>query len=157
MKTLVLGLGNELLADDAVGILVARKLAGEIRGWCDIIESSLHGLALLDILAGYDRAIIIDAIQTGRYPPGTVIEMTPDDFRPTINPSPHFTGLPEMMRIARQLDVVFPRDIRILAVEITDSLNLGSPLTPEVGRAVDILAAKAVSHLEHWKAVRVHH
>ena len=139
MKTLVLGLGNELLADDAVGIIAARRLADEIGDLADVVESRLHGLALIDILAGYDRAVIIDAIRTGVNRPGTVIELRPEEFRPTPSPSPHYTGLPEMIQLAQQLRVPFPKDIRIFAVEVADSLTVGKGPGPEVMGAVDEL------------------
>ena len=53
MKTLVLGLGNELLSDDGVGILAVRRLKETYKGQADIVETSLHGLALLDLFIGH--------------------------------------------------------------------------------------------------------
>jgi len=70
-KTLVLGLGNSILTDDGVGCFVARELEGRLsyKG-VEIMESSVGGLGLLDLLAGYDKAIIIDAIHTEEGKPG---------------------------------------------------------------------------------------
>ena len=96
MKTLVLGLGNDILADDAVGVLAARALRDELAGRADVVETAMHGLALLDHFLGYERAILLDAIQTGKQPPGTIIELGVADLSPIATPSPHFTGLPEM-------------------------------------------------------------
>ncbi len=65
MKTVVLGLGNPILTDDGVGLRVARELEGRLdQQEATVMETSLAGLNMLDLLAGYDRAIIIDAIQT---------------------------------------------------------------------------------------------
>lgn len=147
MNTLVLGLGNELLADDGVGILAVRRLAAEIGDRADVVESELHGLALIDILAGYDQVIIIDAIQTGDCPPGTVIQLCPEEFRPTLSPSPHYTGLPEMMQLARQLHIPFPKDIKIFAVETADALSFGQNPGPEVLAALDELVCRTAHHL----------
>ena len=50
---LILGLGNELLKDDAVGIRVAERLQGTFPAGVEVRATSLFGLALLDeLLAG---------------------------------------------------------------------------------------------------------
>ena len=69
MRTLVLGLGNELAADDAVGVLVARAVRQRVADAAEVVESSASGMVLLEIFAGYDRAIVVDSIRTGRNPP----------------------------------------------------------------------------------------
>ncbi len=142
-KTLVLGLGNELMADDAVGIVVARRLRGLLDGRADVRESSLHGLALLESFLGYGQALIVDAMQTGRYPPGTIVELRPEDLRPIDVPSPHFAGLPELIELARALELPFPARIRILAVEVRDTVSVGGAMTPEVGEAIAELCDRA--------------
>ena len=52
MRTLVLGLGNELAGDDAVGVLVARAVREELEGEADVVESSASGMALIEVFAG---------------------------------------------------------------------------------------------------------
>lgn len=152
MKLLVLGLGNDLLADDAVGIQAVRGLTGELSGKADCVESSLHGVALLDLFIGYDRAIIIDAIQTGKHPPGTILEMTPDDLKFASSPSPHYTGLPEMIALARQMRLHFPHEIRIIAVEVEDVMTVGGAMTPPVARAIGDIAGRVRLYVERWSA-----
>ena len=95
MNPLVLGLGNDLLCDDGVGLVAARRLAETIDDRADVVTSSLHGLALIDYFIGYERAVVVDAVQTGLHPPGTVIEMDMADLRAVPGPSPHYSGLPE--------------------------------------------------------------
>jgi len=75
MKALVLGLGNELLADDGVGLLAVRKLKEEYTGQAEIVECTLSGLALLEYFIGFEKAIVVDAIQTGRFPAGTIRQL----------------------------------------------------------------------------------
>ncbi len=150
MKSLVLGLGNDLLADDAVGIQTVRSLAGELSGKADCIESGLHGVALIDLFIGYDRAIIIDAIQTGSHPPGTILEMVPDDLKSVPTPSPHYTGLPEMIELARQMRLHFPREIRILAVEVSDVITVGGSMSPPVAQAIIDLGNRVRQYVNRW-------
>jgi hydrogenase maturation protease len=149
MKTLVLGLGNELLSDDGVGIAAARSLRTGLAGHgdVDVVESSLAGLALLDLFLGYDRAIVIDAIRTRRAPPGSILELSPADLHPVAAPSPHFTGLPEMLAVARELDLRFPEDIRILAVEAEDLGTIGGGMTAAVRLAIPEVEARVLAWL----------
>ena len=149
MRTLVLGLGNELLGDDGVGALAARTLKAQLdeRSDVDVVESPLCGLALLDLLLGYDRALILDAIMTGMHPPGTIIELGPEDLDPVCAPSPHYAGLPEIFSIAEQLALKFPQDIRILAVEVEDPYTLGAGLSSCVTRALETLVRRVQTRL----------
>jgi len=136
MNILVLGLGNDLLADDAIGVLAARELEPRLGGRADVVASSLHGLALLDVLAGYDAAVLIDAVQSGERPVGTVFEMDPAALVPVPVPSPHFAGLPDMLALARRLELRFPERFRIVAVEVRDPFTIGGAMTPEVRQAL---------------------
>lgn len=150
MKTLVLGLGNELMGDDGIGIIAARVLSRVLRGQADVMGGSLHGVALLDIFVGYDKAIVIDAVCTGQYPPGTILEINPADLRPAEVPSPHFTGLPEMFRLAEEMGLPFPSEVRILAVEAADPFTVGGKMTPAVRRALKKLIAGAKGYVQCW-------
>ena len=151
MKTLVLGLGNELLADDAVGILAARALRDEIKGQAEIVESSLSGLALLDLFVGYERAIVLDAIKTGRHPAGTILDLSPEDLGEVFAPSPHYAGLPEMLALARELELEFPWKIKIFALEVVDPYTVGGGLSEKAEQGIKELVRKVKQQLEIWK------
>jgi hydrogenase maturation protease len=151
MKTLVLGLGNELISDDGVGLLAARRLKQEYKGQADVIETSLHGLALLDFFIGYDKAIIIDAIQTGTHNPGEIIELSPSDLDEVLAPSPHYSGLPEMLVLAKEMDLEFPSEIAIFAIEIVDSSTLGGGLTQPVADNLGALVERVKDRLAMWE------
>jgi hydrogenase maturation protease len=62
VRTVVIGLGNELLGDDAFGLAVVRMLSEVGAESANIVEAAEHGLGLLDHLEGYGRAIIVDAL-----------------------------------------------------------------------------------------------
>ena len=148
MKTLVLGLGNDILADDAVGVLAARALAEELNERADVKETSEHGIALLDHLLGYERVIFLDAIQTGSHEPGTIIEIDPASLSAVYAPSPHYAGLPELLAIAEGLKLDFPRHFRIFAVEIADALTIGGAMTPAVRAAIGDLCDRVRAALD---------
>jgi len=136
MKTLVLGLGNELIADDAVGIFAARELQNRIGDKADVIETSLHGVALMEFFIGYDRAIIVDAIRTGVHPPGTIMEFDSSELDQTFSPSPHYSGLPEIFILAREMELDFPKEVTIVAVEAEDVTTLGGVMTEAVRKSL---------------------
>jgi len=72
-RELVLGLGNELLSDDAVGLLAARRVAELAGARVDHAEACVATLDLLPVIAGYDRLIVVDAFLSGVEPPGGAI------------------------------------------------------------------------------------
>jgi hydrogenase maturation protease len=154
-KTVILALGNDILGDDGVGFYAARELRQKLDGKVDVEESGEAGLALLELLEGYDHALIIDAILTGTRPPGTVIRFDRDDFRKVIGPSPHYAGLPEVLAMAERLGIEFPSEIGILAMEVEDPYTLREGLSPSVEEALPHFVEAALSILGEWKEEEV--
>lgn len=150
MRTLVLGLGNELAGDDAVGLLVARAVREELDGVADVTESSASGMALIEELAGYDRAVVVDAIRTQRTPPGTITEMGLAEVGRVVAPSVHQAGLPELAAVAERLGLGFPRQTRVLAVEVLDPYTIGAPLSDPVAGAVEELVRRVRQQVQRW-------
>ncbi len=151
MRIIVLGLGNDLLADDAIGHLAVAELAPRLAGRADVEATALHGLALLDVLAGYDAAVVLDAACTGAHAPGAVHEIAAASLARVQNPTPHFAGFPEMLDLAERLGLHFPRQLRIIAVEVLDPYTVGGAMTPAVRDALPELcerALRAVGELE---------
>lgn len=154
MRTLVLGLGNELAADDAVGLLAVRAVSEDVAGAADVVESSASGMALIELFAGYDRALVVDAIRTGRNPPGTIAELGLDEVGPVLAPSLHHAGLPEMAAVARRLGLRFPSEMYVLAVEVLDPYTIGGTISPPVAGAVDEVAQRLRARIEQWGSSR---
>jgi hydrogenase maturation protease len=150
MKILVLGLGNELLSDDRVGLLAARRLRTMLDSQAEVCESNLTGIALLDLLVGYDKTILIDAVQTERYAPGTLVEIDPRKLSAVPSPSPHYAGVPEMIATARQLSLPFPMDIKIIAVAISCVQIIGKPMSAPVVRAIAEVIWRVQEQLQLW-------
>jgi hydrogenase maturation protease len=148
---LVLALGNDLLGDDGVGLLAARALAADWAEDAEIVESGESGLALLELLEGYRRTLLLDAIQTCQAPPGTVLELRPEDFDCTEAPSPHYAGLPDVIAMARRLGIDFPAEIRILALEVENPCDFRQTLTPAVERAMPRYIEQARRVLTQWR------
>lgn len=147
---MVLGLGNDLLADDGVGLAVADSLRNQINGRCDVITTAEGGVGLLDYLIGYNRAILIDAVTTGRACPGTVHVWSPDDIGAVAAPSPHYAGIPELFVIARQLQLDFPTEMVIFGIEVADVVTVGGDMGTAVTRSISRVVDRVKSQLDAW-------
>ena len=151
MKTLILCLGNGLLGDDGIGILAAGELKNELGGRADIIATGLHGAALLDIPVGYRKVIVIDAIYMTGFPPGSVIELNLDELRTVMSPSPHYTGLPELILLAEQMQLDFPEEIKIFAVEVDNPYTVGKEMSSSVVRSLGKLIPCVKAYVDWWQ------
>jgi hydrogenase maturation protease len=147
---LILALGNDILWDDAVGPLAARALAAEPLDGVEVSETAESGIRLMELLTGYDRVLLIDAIFTGEHPPGTVVELDPTEFDHVIAPSPHYAGLPEVFAVARRLELPMPEELRILAMEVADPLRIGEGLSEPVEAALPRLVEAAREMVLTW-------
>ncbi|MFP3974593.1 MAG: hydrogenase maturation protease [Dehalococcoidia bacterium] len=138
MKTLILGLGNSIRCDDGVGNRVAQALEEEFHGSSvKVMEANADGLALLDLLPGYDRAIIIDAIETPQGTPGQIYrldkqELISYDYAPTT----HNIGIGTALQLGTKLGIPLPEEVIIFAVEVGDIISFSQELTPQVEEAV---------------------
>ena len=137
-KILLLGLGNDILSDDAIGLLLVRKLRDEFAAdeRIDICETQEMGLALLDFLSGYREVVLVDAIQTGSAPPGTVHELDAAGLKNLTGRTPHFLGVGETLALGKQLELPMPARVRIFAIEVADAHTLGTQLTAELDQAL---------------------
>jgi hydrogenase maturation protease len=151
MDTVILGLGNELCGDDGIGIATAEVIKADVDGRADVVITNESGLAIIDYLLGYQKAIIIDAIHTGKHIPGSVIELTPVDLRRVENPSPHYTGLPEIEKLSDELGFDFPGTIMIYAVEIPDTYEISERISLPVMQAIDDVAGRINTLLSEWE------
>jgi hydrogenase maturation protease len=148
-KILVLGLGNDILTDDAVGLhvvaAVRERLAGEAD--IDIRETTEMGLALLDEISGREGVVLVDSVQTGREPLGHIHEIPVEKLSHVMNTAPHFLGVGETLALGKLLGLAMPRQVRIFAVEVADPFTLGTQMTPAVAaataEAADRVAAAA--------------
>ena len=137
MKTMVLGLGNPIFCDDAVGLHVVEELQKQIHDKDVTVEGlALAGLDMLETLSGYDRVIIIDAIQTGGKA-GEIYRLTPESLKSTIHTgTPHDVNFATALELGERIGIKLPTKIEILAVEISEATTFGETLTPEVAKAV---------------------
>ena len=124
MKTLLLGMGNPFLSDDAVGIRLARDFRSALAGVPDleiIEECPVGGLGLLEILPGYDCIIVLDAIQTPGGVAGTWHSFGPEALCDTLHlGSLHDLNFASAIELGRLIGIPLPHAIHIFAVEVQE-------------------------------------
>ena len=143
-RILLLGLGNDILTDDAVGLHVVHELQRELADHpsIDIRETTEMGLALLDYITGYRVVFIVDSIQTGKAAPGVLHELDAAALTQLTGRTPHFLGVSETLALGRQLGLAMPEQVSIFAIEVADPFTLGTTLTPALQTALPGIVAR---------------
>lgn len=102
-KIMVLGVGNEILTDEGVGVHVIRALQRErLPENVAVITAGTAGIEMLPLIAGLDRLIVVDAMDASDEP-GTIYKFAPDDINvlpPEYHVSVHQIGLVELLYLA---------------------------------------------------------
>ncbi len=146
----IIGLGNELLSDDGVGIRVVRELKKRLPDETARFEElSIGGLALLDYVSGSDECIVIDAIATGEHPPGTLyrwVEENPDTTVPMR--SSHQIDLMQVVRLAGLLGADIPRRIIVYGIEAADISTFHEGCTAAIESAIPLLVERICLDLQ---------
>jgi hydrogenase maturation protease len=147
MKTLLLGLGNSILGDDAIGVLLARDLASRLDGTADldaIPECPASGLDVLDVISGYERIVILDSIHTPDGVPGDWYRFTATRLRDTLHlRNVHDVNLATALELGRRTGMRLPRDedIHLFAVEIETCVDFSTALSAALAAAYPELRA----------------
>lgn len=152
MRTVVLGLGNPILGDDAAGLLVAGELetlltAQPLAG-VTVLQSTRAGFELIEMLTGFDRAIIIDCLQQAEPEPGRIHRLSLAMFNGSARlHSAHDINLRTAFELAQRMHVPMPETLEIYGVEGADTLTFTEYPSPQVAAVVGHLAQQLHSRL----------
>ena len=165
---LVVGLGNPILGDDGVGWRVvdeAERCWNETRGPADGLGAgggrrsvsfdrlSRGGLALMERLVGAGRVVLVDALNTGRTPVGTVLAMPLEELVPWAAghlDSAHDASLLTAMAAGRALGAELPIRVMVVGIEAERIYDFGEELSPEVEASVGPAAESVLAILASW-------
>jgi hydrogenase maturation protease len=138
LKTIVIGIGSLLRGDDAIGIRVTEAIEREaLPPDVKVVTTTAAGLALLDLLTGYDRALIIDAIQTRQGKPGDVYRLGLDDLpTPLHSFTVHDVSLRSALDTGQKMGLALPGSIVVFAIEVANVTPLRENCTPQVEEAI---------------------
>jgi hydrogenase maturation protease len=157
VTTAVIGLGNPLLTDDGVGLVLLEALRAE--GWTDVdlVDGGTWGLSLLPTLADADRVLVLDAVRSGNAP-GTIVRGANDDiprlYRYPL--SPHQIDLSEVLAAA-ELSGGLPEHVEVIGVEPASTDGPRVELSDAVAAALPRALDEARRVLDSWGIAATDH
>ncbi|MEF8879834.1 MAG: hydrogenase maturation protease [Candidatus Thermoplasmatota archaeon] len=119
MKTIVLGVGNKILGDDGVGIHVVNEVKKHTKNnqHITVDEAQTGGMNLLDLILGYDKAIIVDAVKNKDAKEGEIKRIPLSDFDTMHSCNPHDVSLIEAIDLAEKMgEDRIPEEIIVIAI-----------------------------------------
>lgn len=133
-KCLVLGFGSDALSDDGLPVRLIQDIKVlESHSRITFETSAVGGLELLELLEGFNTAVLIDTQLTSRRKPGEIHEFTPANFEETFHlSSQHDVTFHEALRFAKEMGISMPDDIRIIAIEVVENKKLSFEFSDEI-------------------------
>jgi hydrogenase maturation protease len=151
VNSLLLGVGNILLGDDGVGVRVIEKFGEQfvLPVGLDVVDGGTAGMNLLDIAAGRDGLIIVDAVEISRAP-GTLVRLVGEEVPAYFDNvvSRHEVGPKELLAT---LDLIgqAPRQLVVIGI-VPHDLGFRVGLSAEVGQSVDRAVGLVADQLRVW-------
>ncbi len=135
-KILIIGLGNPICSDDAVGITTGAMLYERVKDIANVsfCESAGSGFDLLSMIINYERVIIIDSIQTSQGEIGELYLI--DSASSPSNSSFHSMGIFEQLKLGREMNLPLPEKISVYGIEVRDPYTFGEGMTEGMEQAV---------------------
>lgn len=136
---LILGIGNDILTDDAIGPKLARDLQKDLTNEnISFMTAAAGGLEILEMIKDFEQVLIIDAIKTRDGIPGTIYYLTPDNFKETLHISSfHDVSFLTALELAKKLEINIPSRIDIIAVEIVEDLTFSNEFSEDIAAKYD--------------------
>jgi hydrogenase maturation protease len=151
-RTVLVGLGNPVCGDDAVGLRVAERVEARLADrpvpGVRVVTSTRGGFELLDLLADADAAIVVDCLAIPGARPGEIRHLALDQLAgcPRLVGA-HDVGLAEIVKLGRLIGVPMPRRLDIVGVEAHPSDRIEEGLSPPLASIVEPLAERLYRRL----------
>jgi hydrogenase maturation protease len=145
----VIGLGNELLSDEGIGVHIIKRFLSRQEGFpsVDFIEAGSAGLNLIHLIANRRKAIIIDCAKMGEKP-GTMKRFTADEVQSIkkLNQySLHEADILQVINLSKQLDEC-PDEVVFFGIE-PQTLESGQTLSETLSRKIDYYTTEICKEL----------
>lgn len=154
MKPLrIIGVGNELAGDDAIGPLIIQALKAKQLKEAELVEARSSGLGILDLMNGADTVLLIDAVQNGQ-PPGTIHRLViPEDLGlmgqrswSSGTTSTHAWGLGETLTLGHTLGTL-PATTLVYGIEL-EQTDIGTEISSKVRTVIKKVVAAIKKEVE---------
>ncbi len=151
ISVLVLGIGNLVMSDDAVGVMVAQLLQQRYKfaDNVEIMDGGTLGLDLLPKLENISNLIMIDAVETGKAA-GTCVRLSGQELPIALQTkiSPHQMGLKDLLAVSELMGHT-PKEMVLIGVQ-PGSIEMEVGLTAEVEAQLETLVSSVLAELAHW-------
>ena len=144
MKIAILGLGNSVLSDDAVGLKVAKRVKQLLPGFalpagleCQVFCSEAGGWEVLDYAEGFDALILVDSILNHELGPGEMDWFPRGVFTSPRMSGVHSTDIFTALEFAARQGLKVPSVLHILGIGVEDIRTFSEECTPRVTAAID--------------------
>jgi hydrogenase maturation protease len=148
-KIYVLGVGNELLSDEGIGIHTVKALRNhELPPNVEVFEGGTDGFGLINLIIEADRLIVIDSLKGGNQP-GTIYKFEIEDAPGTPNlfkTSVHQIGILEVIHLSSLIGKT-PKTT-IIGVE-PGQMTTGLDLSPDIQAKIPRLIELVLTEIEH--------
>jgi len=158
MHAVVIGIGNPLLADDAVGLKAAAALRQKIAEnhrlaeQVSIKELYSRGLPLLEAMGQGKKCFLIDALVNGCGNPGNIhrfysIEDMAGIWGKYKTSSTHLMDLETLWELGKITGMALPEKIKIWGIEVAEVNVFHENLSAEVNKAMHTVVEEIISTL----------
>ena len=153
LKAPVLALGNSLKGDEGVAQVVLEELRKRVRtgDGLELTGAVMGGIALINLMLGFDRVLIIDPDQTPGRRPGEIHTHTPDTMEEMLHASSDEGNLKRNLELGeRYYPGQMPKEVAVIGIEVEDIDRFHEGLTPAVADAVPRAVEAAMGILKDW-------
>ncbi|MDD5240224.1 MAG: HyaD/HybD family hydrogenase maturation endopeptidase [Sulfuricella sp.] len=156
-KTVVMGVGNLLWADEGFGPRAAARMmaSGQVPDDVEVIDGGTQGIYLLPIIQAARRLLVFDAVDFGREP-GQIVVLRDGEIPVFFGQRPlslHQTAFTDVLAAA-ELTGMMPEAVTVIGVQLESIDEWGGDLTPTVAGAMDQVIRIGLEELTGWAAER---
>jgi len=132
-KPLVLFVGNSIFKDDKIALVVGEQLREELRkqGF-DVEITERSGLIFVDLLSGRENVVIVDSLKTGKFKVGDIVLLKDINYDAYTPFTPHYVGLPEALKLLKELDLDPPKKLCVIGIEVKDPYTISEKMSGEL-------------------------
>jgi hydrogenase maturation protease len=119
-STLILYMGNPIVKNDQVGLIVGTRISSYYRANPDVEVREFGGspLDLVSEIHGCDNLILIDSISTGKHPVGSVTVFSEEEILAGVGDVYlHGMNLSEALKLCRRMQLPFPDRLHLIGIE----------------------------------------
>jgi hydrogenase maturation protease len=141
----IIGIGNSIRRDDAVGIVVAKRLAEKLDR--DFFEETSVDISLLDLFDRYDKLVLIDSIKSGG-PVGSLFEVELKNLPEKKLASAHSRNLLSLIGLARNIGIELDTRLRFFVIEVFYNNEFDENISPELFEKIPSIEKEILEKIE---------